>query len=268
MTNPFRESEPEFSKEFPGQPDGEPFIVELNKARSSSDFQRELLLAHQMLYLFRREPARLTAVARAWEKLGKLDRTIAYYKEALNLYLSYERTSDEGSIAWIRREIEQLQWMLDRDSTKPLRLYIDMDDVLCDYMGAHERELASAPDNPYPQSRPGFYLDLTPFEGAVEAMKWIEAHSLLDPFILTAPSVFNPHSYTEKRLWAEKHLGFDWCNRLILSPNKSIFESGVLIDDRREGHGQDKFNGRLLQFGTVGIRNWNTLTKYLKNYVE
>ena len=76
------------------------------------------------------------------------------------------------------------------------------------------------------------------------------------PYILTAPSLYNPLSYTEKRLWVEDHLGFAWVKRLIISPDKSLLIGDVLVDDHREGHGQENFKGRLIHFGSPKFHNW------------
>lgn len=143
-----------------------------------------------------------------------------------------------------------------------------MDDVLCDYMKAHKKELAANPDNLYPQSREGFYLDLEPIKDAIEAMEWIARNKNIDAFILSAPSVYNPHSYTEKRLWIEKHIGFDWCNRLVLSPDKSIVQKGFLIDDLIEGHGKENFDGKIIHFGYHPLGDWKKIRIYLSNLIE
>lgn len=68
-------------------------------------------------------------------------------------------------------------------------------------------------------------------------MAQLRGETKFEVFILTAPSVLNPLSYTEKRLRTEKHLGFEWCSHLILSPNKFLFKGAILIDDRNTGHG-------------------------------
>ena len=146
----------------------------------------------------------------------------------------------------------------------PKRIYIDMDDVLCDFKAAFETHRAQFPDIQYPQSQEGFFKGLMPINGGVDAMDWLYASPEFDPFILTAPSVYNPFCYTEKRLWIEEHLGFDWCHRLIISPDKSLLNGDYLIDDRDKGHGQDKFAGVLIQFGSEKFPDWDGVSKYLR----
>jgi 5'-nucleotidase len=138
-------------------------------------------------------------------------------------------------------------------------VYIDMDDVLCDYAGARARALAARPDVAFPQSEQGFYLNLLPLEGALAAASALLDSPCISAFILTAPSVRNPLCYTEKRLWVEKHLGLRFAERLILCPDKSLLRGDVLIDDRISGHGQERFIGKLIEFGSQKFPDWRAV---------
>ena len=141
----------------------------------------------------------------------------------------------------------------------PKIVYIDMDGVLCDFDSAFTRDKKAHPDVAYPQSRKGFYTELKPIEGALEAMEVLLDAQNIDPYILTAPSLYNPLSYTEKRLWVEDHLGFEWVKRLIISPDKSLLQGDLLIDDHSEGRGQDRFAGKLIKFGSKTYPNWSAI---------
>lgn len=143
-------------------------------------------------------------------------------------------------------------------------VYIDMDGVLCDYHGHYLKMKQEQPSVQYPQSREGFFLELTPLEGAIETVKDLLASAEYDPYILTAPSVMNPHCYSEKRQWVEQHLGMDMVKRLIISPHKHLNKGDYLIDDCLEGRGQDKFDGELLHFGSKTFPTWTTIRQYLK----
>ncbi len=142
-------------------------------------------------------------------------------------------------------------------------VYVDMDDVLCDFLGAFNEARISYPEIQYPQSQPGFFENLEPISGALEAYRWLSMHPSADTYILSAPSVMNPHSYTEKRLWIERHLGMSAAHRLILSPNKALNLGDYLVDDYLRGKGQENFSGELIHFGSEKYPDWPTVLQYL-----
>lgn len=110
-----------------------------------------------------------------------------------------------------------------------MRIYVDMDGVLCDYDSAWDRNYSETCQ--YPQSIPGFFKTLDPIEGSIEALKAIaEIHEV---YILTRPSIKNPHCWTEKALWIEKHLGREWLERTIITCRKDLLFDGdsYLVDD-------------------------------------
>lgn len=140
---------------------------------------------------------------------------------------------------------------------KKFRIYIDMDDTIVDFKGAYSKAKKHNPLQVFPQSQIGFFVGLEPIEGAIEAITALKAlgHEI---YILTAPSVFNPLSYTEKRLSIEKLLGFEACYSLIICNDKSLLKGDILIDDRTDSHKQDKFEGTLLQFHPEK-NNWDSI---------
>lgn len=111
-----------------------------------------------------------------------------------------------------------------------MRIYVDMDDVLCDFMGAYNEARERCPEQAFPQAAMDFFRRLKPLPGAIEAMQALSREH--EVWILTKPSYMNPFSYTEKRLWVEDHLGLEWCQRLILCPDKTLLKGDVLIDDQ------------------------------------
>ena len=148
-----------------------------------------------------------------------------------------------------------------------LRIYVDMDYVLCDFGTAYRRSQSDFPELAYPHSKLGFFIDLEPLHGALATFNWLNDKEQFDLWVLTAPSVRNPHSYTEKRLWIEKYLGLDVAYKLILSPNKSLLKGDYLIDDRDKGKGQDFFEGKLLHFGGSDYPDWASIKCYFReNY--
>jgi len=144
-------------------------------------------------------------------------------------------------------------------------LYVDMDDVLCAFSKTKNMALEIDPNQEYPHSVRGFYENLEPLEGAIDALNALRNRAEYEVYILTAPSVFNPLSYTEKRNWVEKHIGFEMLNRLIISPDKSLLRGDILIDDRLNGHGQDKFEGRHIHFGSDEFPHWDAVLMELEN---
>ena len=143
-------------------------------------------------------------------------------------------------------------------------VYVDMDDVLCDYATAYKKALTLYPEITYPQSQPNFFLELIPLPGALSTFNYLLASSHYEPYILTAPSVENPLCYTEKRLWVERHLSFEVTNRLIICPNKGLLKGDILIDDWDVGRGQENFEGVLIKFGSTEYPNWHKVNEYLQ----
>lgn len=144
-------------------------------------------------------------------------------------------------------------------------VYVDMDDVLCDFLGAFNAAIEKEPRISFPQSQYGFFANLVPMDGAIDAMNWLLQSEQFKPYILTAPSIENPMSYTEKRVWVEQHLGMKFVERLILSRDKSLLRGDILIDDLAAGRGQEGFQGELIQFGSAEYPNWQSVLAYLQS---
>ena len=146
-------------------------------------------------------------------------------------------------------------------------IYIDMDHTLCDYSAGYADYRRRYPKERFPQSKSGFYRNLEPLPGAIETFHWLNEAPNVEVFILTAPSLKNPHSYSEKRLWVEDHLGFDVVHRLIISAHKGLNRGHYLIDDCDVGKGQEYFEGELIQFGSQAFSNWFDVRSYLESRV-
>ena len=150
---------------------------------------------------------------------------------------------------------------------KKLVVYVDMDDCLCDYNGAYTTYKSKHPSTPFPQSISGFFLSLKPLPGAIESIHWLASIEYLDVYILSAPSILNPLCYTEKRLWVEQNLGFEFVNRLILSPHKHLNVGDYLIDNNTSGKGQELFQGKLVHFGSDTFPNWASVRAYFEQVI-
>ena len=66
-------------------------------------------------------------------------------------------------------------------------VYIDMDDVLCDYTTAFNNAIEETPSIAFPQSQYGFYANLAPITGAIESVKKLIKSEIFDLYVLTAP---------------------------------------------------------------------------------
>ena len=145
-------------------------------------------------------------------------------------------------------------------------IFVDMDGVLADAEGRMKTwsdKLGISTTELFKKKlyhMPGFYSDLEPMPGAVEAFKKLSKY--YEVYILTAPSWENPSCYTDKRLWVEKYLGDYGFKRLIISNDKSLFSGRAIIDDRTK-YGVKQFNGEHIHFGTEEFPDWNYVLKYL-----
>lgn len=140
-------------------------------------------------------------------------------------------------------------------------VYVDMDDVLCDYSGAHDHARFTQPEIAYPQGVAGFFTGLLPISGAIEAVEQLRGKC--DLFVLSAPSTRNPLCYTEKRIWIEDHFDYTFAKKLILCPDKGLLKGNVLIDDHVTGKGQERFEGELIPFGSSRFPDWNAVLVHL-----
>jgi 5'(3')-deoxyribonucleotidase len=147
-------------------------------------------------------------------------------------------------------------------------VYVDMDDVLCDFSGAYKEHLQLHPHIKFPQSTPGFFEGLLPIEGAIEATNFMRSTESFELYILTAPSTRNPLSYTEKRLWIENHFDYEFTERLIICPNKGLLRGDYLIDDNLHGKGQENFLGTVLHYGSPCFPSWRSILSYLNSLQE
>lgn len=143
-------------------------------------------------------------------------------------------------------------------------IYVDMDGVLSDYEESFSRMLKANPKIQFPQSQYGFFRKLKLIQGAKEGISFLNQLQEFEVYILTAPSVNNPLCYTEKREWIENNLGFEMVKKLIISPNKGLNKGTYLIDDHVSGRGQEKFEGKVLEFGSKEFPGWREVCEYFE----
>ena len=128
-----------------------------------------------------------------------------------------------------------------------------MDGVLADYNGK-----ANYKDNPEKEAT-GFFAELEPIEGAVDAFKKLSEH--YDCYILTTAPWSSPIAASEKRIWVENHLGDYGFKRLMTSHHKHLHIGDYLIDDRTV-NGAGEFTGKHIHFGTEEFPDWNAVLIY------
>ncbi|WP_196888354.1 5' nucleotidase, NT5C type [Aureivirga sp. CE67] len=143
-------------------------------------------------------------------------------------------------------------------------VYIDMDGVLVDFEYGYNEVKKKYPEVQYPQNNLGFWESLPPIEGAIDAFKTLKNDNRFEVYILTSPSVTNPHCYSEKRIWVENHLGFHSVHNLIISPHKGLLKGNYLIDNEVSGKGQDHFEGELILFGSEKFNDWDKVLNYFE----
>lgn len=187
-------------------------------------------------------------------------------------------------------------------------LLIDMDGVICDWYGRlvslYRERYPNRPyiepskvsqfycENLYPEEHRedlvaitreiGFYRDLEPIPGAIEALEDMmhECIGFIEPFICSSPEVMYTglQCHSEKANWIEQHLGPWWTRRLILTEDKTLVRGHFLIDDKPEVTGvmtptwahlryEQPYNAQYKdqRFGWV---DWPDLRAFLKNHIE
>lgn len=145
-----------------------------------------------------------------------------------------------------------------------MQVFIDMDGVLADFDRAKLHYKKIDPSLEYPQATPGFFYHLEPVHGAIWSVKALEEVFNHEVLFLTAPSAKNPHCWTEKANWIEKHFGFQYLNKLVITERKELLwaPGRVLIDDYACGKGQEYWASKnsLIQF-----KNWSQALSELKD---
>lgn len=116
-------------------------------------------------------------------------------------------------------------------------LYIDMDEVLADFM-AHP-EVKGRTRHPTAMYEQGFFANLQPVPGALVAVRKLHHSGMFDIHVLTQPLAESPVSYMEKAQWIWKwfpELGL----KINMTQDKGLFKGDFLIDDNAKKW-EDKF---------------------------
>lgn len=140
------------------------------------------------------------------------------------------------------------------------RIFVDMDDTMCDYTGAYDRDIVANPGIAYPQSQHNFYRDLVVLDQSTWYLKGI-ADFGHDIWFLTRPSHENRLCYTEKADWIYRYMGKEWVEKLIICSDKSLLKGDFLIDDKE----WPAFEGTQILYNKYGPNNWKTIYNKMKN---
>lgn len=141
-------------------------------------------------------------------------------------------------------------------------LYIDMDDVLVDFLSA-DSQLSNDVLEKYADNKdniPGIFSLMQPVEGAIEAYEQLSQK--YDTYILSSAPWDNPSAWSDKLIWVKKYLGEQAHKRLILSHNKNLNMGDYLIDDRLK-NGVLEFEGEHIHFKTEKFPDWQSVLNYL-----
>lgn len=137
-----------------------------------------------------------------------------------------------------------------------------MDSVLVDF----EHGIGQLSEETYQKYKnnldevPGFFRDLPPIGGAIEAFRKLSKH--YDMYILSTAPWRNPSAWLDKLLWVKTHLPEAAHKRLILSHNKHLNKGDYLIDDRK-ANGAEDFEGEHIHFGQEPFPDWEAVLEYL-----
>lgn len=141
-------------------------------------------------------------------------------------------------------------------------VYVDMDNVLVDFQSGIDR-LTDGEREAYHgryDEAPHIFSRMDPVEKAVES--YIRLTSKYDTYVLSTSPWENPTAPGDKLDWVKRHLGSYAYKRLILSHNKHLNIGDYLIDDR-EKNGADRFQGKLILFGSPEFPDWDAVMAHL-----
>ena len=96
----------------------------------------------------------------------------------------------------------------------------------------------------------GFFRDLPPIDGAIEAIQYLAQQEHVQLFICTSPLRKYQNCVLEKYEWILKHLGVEFTEKIILTRDKTLINAHFLIDDKPEIKGSQEPSWMHLLFET------------------
>lgn len=171
-----------------------------------------------------------------------------------------------------------------KKNTGKIAICIDMDDTINEYAKYKKEKEIEDPTVVYPQSQKKFFYNIPLKKDAKEIIKYLSEQGIFEIFFLTAPSLKNPHCFTEKFLSIQRDFWDKLAKNLCIYSDKSAFYpldksnpenpknfiKTYLIDDYKEWKWQEKFRGEVLHFGEKNTYpDWKSIKEYFdKNYIK
>ena len=150
-----------------------------------------------------------------------------------------------------------------------IKLFIDMDRVLCDFENSEVFNGNRPFYNPPEMYEENFFLNLKPVKGALVAVRKIQAMGAFDIHILTQPVQTTHYSASEKVAWVAMWLP-ELLGKITLTQEKGLLSGNerILIDDNESKWREpwEKEQGTFLLFDTRldNKLNWELMVDALK----
>jgi 5'-nucleotidase len=115
----------------------------------------------------------------------------------------------------------------------PDRVYVKPEDVTAFYLETLYPE-EYAQDILDILRAPGFFANLPPMPGAIEALKKLDEEGKFEIYLCSTPDSdsVNHNCSSEKVRWVERHLGKKWVKDVILTHDKTLVYGDFLLDDK------------------------------------
>ena len=107
---------------------------------------------------------------------------------------------------------------------------------------------------------PGFFAELPPIPGAIEAIHRLEQK--YDLYILSTAPWSNPSAWSDKLLWIKRYFSDVFYKRMVITHCKNLCKGDYLIDDRPK-NGAAEFEGEWIEFGSAKFPDWDSVLEYL-----
>ncbi|CAM2817327.1 5' nucleotidase, NT5C type [Fructilactobacillus fructivorans] len=135
--------------------------------------------------------------------------------------------------------------MQSNNKKEPIKLFLDMDNVLVNTIPVLNQRAKSLPTGARPDRIPGIFRDLDPTEDAIASVNKLADY--YDLYILTTAPWSNPSAWQDKVAWIQHFFGAEknspFYKKITMTHDKGLvhYVGGILIDDRPY-HGASSWN--------------------------